>query len=290
MKKKYLLIALLALGAANAEVIPNIDSNVDERIRTMDYTRDVIKLNTLVGVSSHVEFGEDEQIEFLASGDDDAWHFAPKKNHLFIRPVATEFVDTNLTVLTNKHTYHFVLVQNKVNEADWANAWQDKNLVYSVKFKYPLEEAEKLAQKQAEERLKRNENAKIAQLKADKLALRKELDRQQKEIQNRDYWAAGDREITPIETYDNGTFTFFRFQPNAPIPAFYSVDKHGNEAIVNTTMVGTNMIKIQGVFKMMRIRHGSNVVCVDNRGTSIYNQTDTNTTSPNVVRQTRRAM
>lgn len=291
MKKNILFVVfLLSLSAANAEIIPAVNSGIDERIRTMDYTRDIIKINALVGVSSHIEFGEDEQIEFLASGDDEAWNFAPKMNHLFIRPVKTEFVDTNLTVLTNKHTYHFVLVQNKVKEDQWEDSWKDKSLIYSLRFNYPEDEAKKLAKKREEERLIRNENAQIAQLQAEKIALRKELDRQHDEILNKKYWAAGDKEIAPTSVYDNGTFTFFTFRPNMPIPAFYSVDKKGQEAIVNTTMVDSNTIKIQGIYPQMRMRHGDNVMCIDNRGFSIYNQTDTNTISPNVIRQTRSAL
>lgn len=293
MKKNLisiLALSFLSISFSNAEIIPPLKKGVDERIRTIDYTRDVIKLNTMVGVSNHIEFGDDEYIEFLASGDDEAWNFAPKKNHLFIRPVANEFADTNLTVLTNKNTYHFVLVQNTVDPETWGEAWQDRNLIYSLKFKYPEEEAKKFLEKQKQEQAIKRENARIAKLQSEKIALQRELEKHEERFINKSYWASGDKDIAPIEVYDNGTFTFFKFEPNQPIPSFYSVNKHGKEAIVNTTMIDRNTIKVQGVFDSFSIRHGESVMCIDNRGFSIPNQTNTNTVSPNVIRQTKRAI
>lgn len=292
MKKYILLTALLTVfNVTQAEIIPPPKSGIDERIRQIDYTRDVIRLNTFVGVSSHIEFGDDEYIEFIASGDDEAWHFAPKRNHLFIRPISTEFTDTNLTVLTNKYTYHFVLMQNALDSPEnWSEAWQDRNLVYSLRFNYPLEQAEALRkQKQAEDAI-RAENNRIAKLQREKLELEKALDKANEKINNLNYWKAGDEDIAPLRMYDDGNFTYLTFAPNQSIPAIYSLNKHGEEGIVNTTMINKSTIKIHSVYQNLRLRSGKSVLCVQNRGFSLPSEMRTNTTSDKVLRQVRRSL
>lgn len=130
-----------------AETIPN-KSLFDSRVRIIDYNRlDVVKLSTFYGVSTHVEFGAGETIKDVAIGDDQAWNIVPRGNHLFIKPKARK-ADTNVTVVTDKHVYNFALVVQHRSSND-VTAWKDPNLVYGVSFRYPEEEAAKLAEEKA---------------------------------------------------------------------------------------------------------------------------------------------
>lgn len=142
------LAALLMLTfamAAHAEVVPK-GGNFDPRVRVIEYNAsNVVRIATFYGVSTHVQFGDDENITDIAVGDDQAWSVVPRGNHMFVKPKAKN-ADTNITVLTNKHVYHFALVvaQHSLKDAD---AWRDPDLVYGLSFRYPDELTKKLAEK-----------------------------------------------------------------------------------------------------------------------------------------------
>lgn len=83
---KELLIACLSatlLCGAIAETIPEPGA-ADARIRVVTYNpRNVVRLNTFFGVSTHIKFSESEQIKDVAVGDDLAWKVIPRGNNMF---------------------------------------------------------------------------------------------------------------------------------------------------------------------------------------------------------------
>ena len=84
------------------------------------------------GFQSQIEFAKGENIETITMGDSYAWNVTPLNNRLFIKPL--EFnVRTNMTIITNKRTYHFDLVAKKSSKKGKIN----RDLVYVVKFQYP---------------------------------------------------------------------------------------------------------------------------------------------------------
>ena len=133
---KELLIACLSatlLCGAIAETIPEPGA-ADARIRVVTYNpRNVVRLNTFFGVSTHIKFSETEQIKDVAVGDDLAWKVIPRGNNMFIKPTAKEG-DTNITVVTNKRIYQFVAVV--LNEKNQKAAWANRDLIYSLSFRY----------------------------------------------------------------------------------------------------------------------------------------------------------
>lgn len=266
---RYLLIILILLPRfALAEIIPN-KSPYDSRVRVIDYNRlDVVKLSTFYGVSTHVQFSEDELIKDVAVGDDQAWNIVPRGNHLFIKPKARK-ADTNVTVVTDKRVYNFALVVAPRSTKD-STAWKDPNLVYGVSFRYPEEEAAKLAAEQAEkdkaEEIKRRWD--IVKSKFSKITKEGAVDYVgEKEIpleqQNYDYWMAGSDEISPTAARDDGRFTYLAFSKNRDMPAVYSVDAAGKEALINTNVEG-NTIIIHRVVPSLKLRKGDAVVCIRN--------------------------
>lgn len=266
---KYLLWILLVLPTlVMAEIIPE-KSPYDSRMRIINYNRmDVVKLATFYGVSTHIEFGSDEVIQDVAIGDDQAWNIVPRGNHLFVKPKATK-ADTNITVVTDKHVYNFALVVQPRSLKD-STAWKDPNLVYGVSFRYPEQEAAKLAAEQAEKAKAVTQKRRVDSMKG---KLDRALggfdiaDNQVKplEQQNYDYWMAGSTEISPTAARDDGRFTYLTFSNNRDMPAVYSVDEAGKESLINTNVKG-NSIVVHRVVPFLRLRKGDAVVCLRNDG------------------------
>ncbi|MCW8166989.1 P-type conjugative transfer protein VirB9 [Verminephrobacter aporrectodeae subsp. tuberculatae] len=267
--KKLLLIGLLVPILAIAEITPP-KGDYDPRVRVVDYNpMNVVKLSTFYGVSTHVQFGKSETIKDVAVGDDQAWKVIPRGNHLFIKPQATH-ADTNVTVITDKRTYHFSLVVQPRQVKD-STAWSDPNLIFSLAFRYPDEELI---------------NAKTEALKASIMEVKSKLSDATKEGQNIDYWVAGSDEVSPTAARDDGRFIYLTFSNNRDMPAVYSVDEQGNEALINTNVIDSNTIVVQRLVRRLILRKGSAVASVVNRSFDLNGGMDntTGTVSPDVER------
>lgn len=270
--KRFVCIALLFPLLAWAEVTPP-KGLFDSRVRVVAYNpADVVKLNTYYGVSTHVQFGVNETIKDVAVGDQQAWDIVPRGSHLFIKPKAQK-ADTNITVVTDKRVYQFALMVEPREIRD-ATAWRDPNLVFSLSFRYPDEEAARLTAlaKEAEAKASQNDVA-------SKLAEAKNRD------ENRDYWVAGSEEVSPTGARDDGRFIYLTFSNNRDMPAIYAVDNEGNEALINTNVEG-NEIVVQRMVRKLVLRKGSSVACVVNKSFDLNGGRDntSGTVAPNVQR------
>lgn len=80
-------------------------------------------------------------------------------------------------------------------------------------------------------------------------------------------YAVSDRsEITPISVWDDGTFTYFRFAKNAPVPAIFQYSA-GRERTVNSQQIEDGVLRVSGVSKQWVLRLGDTIICIqDNRG------------------------
>lgn len=264
--KRIVLIGLLLPALALAEITPP-KGNYDPRVRIVDYNPlNVVKLPTFYGVSTHIQFSPSETIRDVAVGDDQAWKVIPRGSNLFIKPQA-EKADTNVTVITDKRIYQFALVVQPRRVKD-STAWADPNLIFSLAFRYPEEEAAKAtaAAKQSEIRGKLSDATKAGQ--------------------NFDYWVAGSAEISPTSARDDGRFIYLTFTNNRDMPAVYSVDEQGNEALINTNVIDGNTIVIQRMVRHLMLRKGSAVASVVNKSFNFDGGIDniTGTVSPDVER------
>jgi len=270
--KKALALLLLVPALAMAEATPP-RGEVDSRVRTIDYDpANVVRLGTFYGVSTHVQFGEGEKISDVAVGDTEAWQVIPRGRNLFFKPKA-EKADTNVTVITNKRTYQFALVVQPRKVTD-ATAWKDPNLIYSLTFRYPDEEAaERAAKEKAEAELRKKSEVKSRLAEAKKEGI------------NFDYWAAGSPEISPTSARDDGRFIYLTFSNNRDMPAVYEVDEDNNEALVNTSVDG-NTIVVQRMVRKIVLRKGNYAVCIVNKSFSLDAGQDntSGTIAPNVER------
>jgi type IV secretion system protein VirB9 len=78
---------------------------------------------------------------------------------------------------------------------------------------------------------------------------------------NYNYAASDQTEFTPTSVWDDGTFTYFRFPRNAPVPAiFRSVT--GRERTVNSQQIEDGVLRFSGVSSQWVLRLGEDVVCI----------------------------
>lgn len=77
--------------------------------------------------------------------------------------------------------------------------------------------------------------------------------------------------ITPREIWDDGTFTYFRFDRNAPIPAIFRWSG-GNERSANALAQSDGVIRVSGVNARWVLRLGEEEVCVQEMSEAAQNE------------------
>jgi type IV secretion system protein VirB9 len=279
--KQLFLLALLLPALAWAEVTPQ-PGRYDPRVRVVEYNpQDVVTLTTYYGVSTHIRFGEGEVVEdrSIGAGDPEAWfiNVSGNKNNLFVKP-KQKYADMNMTVITNKRVYQFALHVDPRPLKD-LKTWRSNVLTYSLSFTYPEEErARKLALAREED-----VNGRLMNIKG-KLADAK------KEGQNFDYWVAGADQVSPTGARDDGRFTYLTFSNNRDMPAIYTVDADGSEALVNTNVDG-NTIAVHRVVRKLILRKGQYAACVVTKAFNPDGGTDnaSGTIAPDVKRYVKEA-
>jgi type IV secretion system protein VirB9 len=79
---------------------------------------------------------------------------------------------------------------------------------------------------------------------------------------NYNYGASDRTDITPVRVWDDGTFTYFEFGRNAPVPAIFRY-ANGRERTVNTQATEPGVIRVAGVNAQWVLRLGETVVCIE---------------------------
>lgn len=210
MKKLALALLVAAIAAPALALDEPLSSEFDNRIRYTVYNpRDVVHLDAVIGIATHIVFEEGERYVTHAFGDAQAWSFAVEGNHVFIKPKADN-AETNLTIVTDRRTYYFKLRYWPTRRA---------HAVYGLSFTYPDTEARKA-----------RELAEAAAVEEGFAAERQGY--------NLNYTMSGDTDIAPINAWDNNEATYMKFPGNRDIPAIYMVDADGNESIVNRNTIG----------------------------------------------------
>lgn len=214
----------------------------DERLVEVRY--DAAKVYRVEGktrVQAMIRFGEDEAIENVAVGDSDAWQITPNKraNLLFVKPLTVK-ANTNMTVVTNKHTYLFELVASPSAQP-----------MYVLSFKYPdppkplvLPGAKLAASEPPEE---------SATATVDPADL------------NFAWSKSGDDKLLPENVFDDGEATFLSWPEGRPVPAILITDAAGTEGPVNFSVRGTTIV-VEGVPSTIVLRSGKDKAQIVNAG------------------------
>ena len=244
--KKCIFLLVLCCGNLYAAQTP-INLSTDSRVSVVAFSENnVVLVQGATFVATQIKFGSDESILNIQSGDAAAWTAKVDENlpnMLFLKPESYDS-HTNMTVITNKHTYYFSINSNKKDrEVDVPT--------YALKFIYPEEE-----KAEQTKRLMRLEKQKKASLSA----FRHPKDYQWK------YSFNGDTRVVPMHVFDDGEFTYFQLRPNQTMPAVFAVDNsEGNESLVNVRREGDYLI-VQRVAPQFTLRSGEDVVA------SIFNE------------------
>ncbi|MBB4087606.1 TrbG/VirB9 family P-type conjugative transfer protein [Sphingomonas carotinifaciens] len=270
------LVALSAVGLIATSMVPRSahasetprPGSKDSRLRNVNYDPD--QVIAIVGSFRHaleIQFGPGETITQAALGDTVSWQIAPVGNIVFLKP-RERAGPTNLIVVTNAggaaRTYHFNLSLGTAGA------------MYGVRFRYPREERALTALQ-----------AQVAQAQAAKAIetgiTTTALDHAVIEgRRNSNYTVQGDAALQPSEISDNGEFTVLRYPGHADIPSIFAVDVDGTETIVPYD-VREDFVVIHAVYRQLRLRRGTTVLCIFNEAPPRNERGDRTGTVSNVV-------
>jgi type IV secretory pathway VirB9-like protein len=131
-----LLCSLLAsssiyASSALAQATNSADYPSDSRIKILKYDpSDIYTIYTLYGYQTNIEFARGEEVQTISVGDRSLWQIIPSANRMFIRPM-DDNVSTNMTVITNLHTYQFDIKSGS------GSIDNNPRMVYVARFTYP---------------------------------------------------------------------------------------------------------------------------------------------------------
>lgn len=233
-------LAALALTALAGPALAE-DARLVERAYNPD---EVVRVEGKAKVQATIAFAEDEHIENVAIGDSNGWQVTPNKraNLLFVKPLSPT-ASTNMTVVTDRHTYFFDLVANPRARP-----------VYVLRFTYPDDPKPDDTPKMAD-----SANSTEMQAANDPYAV---VDPAQLNFA----WAgSGDRSLLPARTYDDGSATFLSWPAGSPVPAILVMDEKGTEGPVNYTVRG-DVIVVDSVPREIVLRSGKHKATLVNNG------------------------
>lgn len=263
----FTLLAIFSAAAFSQTPI-----TTDSRIRTLVYNpNEVYELKFYYNYQSFIEFSEDEEIEMISIGEAFAWRLTPAGKRLFVRPLEIA-AHTNMTIITNKRTYHFDI------RSDEFNGKADEDLVYTVRFFYPqigqplpippqlvvpnvAKKVEPVAP--AQERFVIKTPTPPANVTEPIPGL---ISRNPEGVElNFDYSLAGKSDnIVPLKVYDNGSETYFQFaNDNLVIPSINSVDAAGGEQPL-TYVIRDNYVVVPVITRQLTLRLADSLLCIYN--------------------------
>ena len=240
----------------------------DVRLRAVLYDADeVYRLPAYVGYETDIEFETGEHFVGLGAGDLKGLSFSAQRNHLFIKPRASD-VNTNITVLTDRRVYHFDYVA-VAHAPDATHA----DVLYALRFLYPAPPRAAISSTAA------------ASSKARVESLLGSPTRQQS--RNEDYWYCGAPELQPLAAWDDGVQTHLRFSSRQEMPALFLRNQDGAESLLNFH-IDHDEVVVHRVVQRLILRRGALTGCVVNRA---YGQSGgvarADTISPGVRRDLR---
>ena len=243
-------VLLLGLAAQH-----EVTQAADARLWTVRYDPDsVLSITALVGYHIDFEFAPNETFVNLGAGDTATVDVGAEGNHLFLKPKAVTR-GTNLTVVTNRHTYHLDYRVERRREDVLPSEW-----VYAIRFTYPTPPP---------------------------VLAPPPVDLTNPSTRNTNYWICGDSSLAPTAAADDGVHTRLTFAPRTELPAVFVKSTDGAESLVNFH-VEDGVVVIHRIAQKFVLRRGRLVACVENRA---FDQNgvalSSGTVSPEAVRATR---
>jgi type IV secretion system protein VirB9 len=260
-----------------------VAANTDSRVKGLVYNEsNVYVIRTKYGYQTNIVFDEKEEIQTISVGDRSLWQIIPAGSRLFIRPM-TENISTNMTLLTNKHSYEFDL--KSVDEKNESN-------VYVVRFTYP----EKTGSMTTEADINNSLIPNKGDLSAEYIPVQTASKTQPQQLPKTDspahsvekpkqiisdaaspesigllpmrfnysYTYAGPDSIAPTQVYDDGKSTFIKYKSMGNIvPNAFIVGSDGKESPIPLVVQGLSLI-IDGVAGEIALRGDSGEIRIYN--------------------------
>jgi len=221
----FLIAALAVLPAATAHADPRIATHFYE-------ASSVVTLHGRAGIETTIVFASDEHIENIAVGNPAAWQVTPNKraNLLFVRPSGPA-AHTNMTVITDQHSYLFDLVSRAAAPP-----------VYMLRFSYPVPPPKPgvIAAPIPEAAVTMVEPVVRPPTPTDL---------------NFDWRFRGDKGLMPARSFDDGRSVFLQWPKDVSLPAILVREVNGLEGPVNYT-VQSGYIVVDGVPAELVLRAG----------------------------------
>jgi type IV secretion system protein VirB9 len=235
--------ALVSMSALPAAAAPG--SHGDDRLVQHMYTEnEVVRIDGRTGVQATITFGAGEAIENVAVGDSAAWQITPNKRAdvLFVKPIESG-ARTNMTVVTDRHTYFFDLV-----------ASPKARPVYLLRFTYrdvpkPKADGATLATLTPAEQAALGGNP--GETPVDPAAL------------NFAWRPKGDSRILPARIYDDGNATYLLWGEKSEVPAILVLNEKGEEGAVNYSVRGRTIV-VDDVPRAIVLRSGKSQATLSN--------------------------
>jgi type IV secretion system protein VirB9 len=252
MKTRFLIWLALSASVWNAPAFAQAEAAAptsDERIKTIEYSEnDVYTLTTKYGYQSNIVFGNGESIETISVGDRSVWQIIPSGHRLFIRPMQ-QGVTTNMTVLTNKHSYQFDLKSLSAED-------KEEKAIYVAKFVYPkpVVPLPPMPPMPAPPPPPPTVKAEPPAAPAPAPAV----------YTNYNYTYSGPDTLAPLQVFDNGKTTFIKYvELPEPLPEIYTVDENGARALV-AAETQNNLLAIHTIASKMELEHAGGTIVVYN--------------------------
>ena len=251
MTAAFLIAALPAVAlAARRTPEPKPVSNLpmamsvstDSRIVTLDYDEaSVVRLEGCVNFQTMITFGKGEHVENVGLGDSSQWQVMPNKRAdlLFVKPI-TPKAYSNMTVVSDKHTYNFELRAAPAEACDHGHA------IYELRFTYAPEPS-------AAPPTVKDKQAVPTDLNALPLP----------EKRNTAYTYSGDVLLVPLRIFDDGASTYMRWADGIETPAVYALNADNTESIINYANRGDYLV-IEQVARAFVLRRGTQKVTLYN--------------------------
>lgn len=226
-------LLLLAMSGSVQSATYGQGSAFDSRIQSVTYNEnDVVNVRVKKGAVSVVQLAKDETIKDVGLGDPAAWTVSVRDQTVFFRPAVDDNPNTNVTIVTDKHTYPLYLTE------------VTSNPTYILRYNYPKPPVTTVL---TEKKYPCTDGGVI----------------------NGHYQLQGDKSIFPYQIWDDGTFTCMRWTAKQTMPVVYRVDADGNENLVNGNPDNNTMVYYE-VNDSFRLRIGDQVATV--RSSSVVNK------------------
>lgn len=239
-KSIILIFGFLIIHSVYGNTTPRRLST-DKRMQVVTYqAQQVVTIRAQHLVAISIQFADNERIQGVYIGDQVAWTYAInqiKPFILFIKPTL-EKSKTNMTVITDKHIYHFQLLASKSIDND------PRAAMFNIKFSYPKQQQRATA----------------------KILKRMATPRPSPTILPPEKWQwnysfVGSKQLAPIRAFDDGKFTYLQFDAKTLLPAVFRVDSNGKEALINTHMRGKYLV-IEQVASHWVLRYDKLALCL----------------------------